>query len=209
MTELDVVNDALFMIKESPLTDISESGKVGDAVRFQLPQVRQTVLQAYDWACARKREKLVRIEEESPGIPVINESGRRYVYAMPTDCIAIRDVIDTYTNTMMYGSTQVHATYLIEQERIYTDLAEPLAIYTYDLTDATKWDPLLAGAIAAYLAYKIAFYITGDRNDEQAALQAYSGYITLAKTQSALEMANKPRTHLYIYPGLFDEDQRI
>jgi len=199
-TELDVANEALYALQESPIADLDAEGKAPEALKFNLPIARRTILQMYDWTCARKREPLVEIEEESPGVPVINYSGRDHVYENPTEALRLVDVLSPLDMT--------GASWIKEGGRIYTDTEDAIGVYTIDLTDPSDWDDLLATSVAYMLASRVAYTITGEKSREADLMQMVASYISQAKQQSYSESRQRRSPSEQWAPGLFEAESR-
>jgi len=200
MTELDVVNEALHNLQESPISDLNAEGKIPETMKFLLPIARRNVLEMADYVVSRKRAPLEKITEESPGVPVINYSGRAYVYSVPADALRILEVLDPVT--------MEQTDWVREGIRIYTDTDEAIGVYTIDLPDPATWDDLLATSIATMLASKAAFTITGEKSREQELFQLAAAYMAGAKKQS-YSQARKPFGPSDQWaPGLFDVETR-
>ena len=207
-TETDVANEALLALKEKRIASINDTGKVPEALKFALPLVREAVLRDYDWTCARRRAILTEITEEAPGVPVVNLTGRAHVFQKPDDALTIRELVDQSQNGSHYYADQTGTSFIQEGDRIYTDLAEPVAIYTKNADDPAEWDSLLATAVALMLAWKVAYEITGDRADENAAAQAASAFLAQARKATMAEQSQPKMPSQPFYPGLFDEEMR-
>lgn len=186
-TETEVANEALLALKEKRIASIDATGKAPEACKLALPIVRKAVLRDHDWTCARRRVRLTEITEEWDHSPVVNLTGRAHVFQVPADALAIRELVDANKNLSQYFADQSGTAFLQESGRIYTDLAEPIAIYTVDLEDPAEWDDLLTSAIAYMLAGKIAYEITGDRADEIAAYQMAGAFLSQAKDATTSE----------------------
>lgn len=199
-TELDVANEALQALQESPITDLTLAGKANETMKFFLPIARRTSLQMYDWTCARRRAPLTLITEESPGVPVINYTGRLYVYQSPADALRIVDVLNPLVAT--------RADWIKEGNRIYTDAEEAIGVYTIDLPDPADWDDLLATVVAFVLASRAAYTITGIIGRETALLQNVGAYITEAKRQSHSDARQRLPPSDQWAPGLFNTESR-
>lgn len=207
-TETEVANEALLAIKAPRIASIDATGKVPEACKLALPIVRKAVLRDHDWTCARRRARLTEITEEEDSSPVINLTGRAHVFQAPPGALAIRELIDMSKNLSQHFADQTGTAFLYESGRIYTDLSEPVAVYTIDLADPTEWDDLLTSAIAYMLAGKIAYEITGDRSDENACYQMAGAFLAQAKEATTSERTQPKVPSLQFYPGLFDEEMR-
>ena len=207
-TETEVANEALLAIKAPRIASIDATGKAPEACKLALPIVRRAVLRDHDWTCARRRVKLTEITTEPDLTPVINLTGRAHVFRVPEDALAVRELVDASRNLSHYYADQSGTSFIQERGRIYTDLSEPIAIYTVDVEDPSEWDDLLTSAIAYMLAGKIAYEITGDRADENAAYQMAGAFLAQAKDATTKERTQPKVPSLQFYPGLFGEEMR-
>lgn len=199
-TELDVANEALHALQESPIADLSETGKAAEALKFTLPIARQTVIQMYDWTCAKCRSPLIKIEEESPGVPVVNFSGRAFVYQEPAMSIQLVDVLSPGD----FAGTS----FIKEGSRIYSDTDGAIGVFTIDLVDPAEWDALLATSVSYMLASRVAYTITGQPGRESQLMQSLGAYIAEAKKQSYSEARQRKSPAEQWAPGLFESEPR-
>lgn len=156
MTDLDLVNQALNEMGQNRITSLDntiQSATVATA-NVQLIRIKRAVLRTRDWNCARKRAELV----EVPGDPSLGEWSQ--AYRLPVDCVAMRRFVSTYDDVK-------HAKFSVENDAedkkiLFTDCGTNKIVYTADLTDVNRWDPLLFDACATRLAIQFAITFARD-----------------------------------------------
>lgn len=163
----------------SALTEVSAEAK---ACNQFYDHVRDTLLQVYPWRFAGKTASLAELANDKA-------SAWRYAYRYPTDCLKIRYVRPTYSESdpIAYIGAKTddfgfaHET---EGQSIYCDLSPAFLRYTYRNTDPTKYSPMFVEALSWHLSVRLAMPLTRDPKMRADAYQ-------LAKaTQTTAEMAD-------------------
>jgi hypothetical protein len=148
-TDLDLVNSGLALVGQDRVVSLDNTvnSKVIQTANFFLPRVKQAVLRAHDWNCARRRAALVAVTNESLG-----EWGS--AYRLPADCLAVRKFVSDYDEV-------AYAPYSVEIDSgdlpvLYTNEATAKLVYTGYILDVNRWDVLLFDAAATRLAVEFA-----------------------------------------------------
>lgn len=102
-------------------------------------------LEAHSWTWAAKRAALAEL--------VNDREDWAYRYALPADCLKPRRLLpDGYVDTENDGSP-----YEWEGSSIYCDEALATLVYTFSVTDTTKFSPMFTKA----LSFRLASYMSG------------------------------------------------
>lgn len=146
-SDTDICNIALDILGADPITSLEDDGKSGRLCKRNFALVRDAVLRAYPWNCARERTTL-------PALATAPAFGFAFAYQQPSDCLRVWRL----TDAIEQGGIKWRA----ESRKILTDVGAPLPIhYIRAITDASQFDPILVQAIAARLASTIGFALTG------------------------------------------------
>jgi hypothetical protein len=182
---VDICNIALGHIQARRISSMSDGSTEANLCNTHYNQIRESLLQEYDWPFARKR---------SPSLGLLYEygddevpDGWQYGYQLPTDCLAIRiaEELPVYNDL-----TQP---YYIVGDVIFCNTDELHLIYTYNLTDTTKFSPKFATAFGLHLAIPLTIALPHARSLNQAAIQQAAAALALAKTAAAREQpSSKP-----------------
>lgn len=185
------------------------SVEAGYCARFY-PIARREVIEAGNWSFSKKRVALAAVTNES--------TVWAYAYALPSDCMMalrvlrlqyIADAAIFWPLTYEIGSfpqldllftERGSADFEIEGSVIYTNEPEAVLLYKRDITDTTKFTPLMTSAVgmvlAGYLAGPIIKSIDGARVGAQWREQ---GYRMVAK--AAASDANASSENNEFIPG--------
>lgn len=140
--DVDVVNSALVLIGSESIMSMDETSKEARTSKLVFKSCRQFVLRAHPWNFAVDRVSLSPLSTA----PAFGFAAR---FQIPPDGIRILSVND--------GDVD----YRIEGRTILTDEETIELRYVKDEVDITKWDSMACEGLAAYLAWKIAYKITG------------------------------------------------
>lgn len=145
---VDIANIALSHIgADAVVTSLSPpdgSVEAGHCARF-LPIARQAALAGHDWSFARKRVALAEVTNDS--------EEWLYRYQVPSDCLRARQVLQPVDPD---GRERGAARYTQAGDKLYTDQADAVLLYTTDVTDTTKYTPEFVTALGMILAGYVA-----------------------------------------------------
>lgn len=167
-TKEELVNMALTLLGEEPITDILEDNKPARFANAHFDNVRREVLRSSNWTVATKRASL----SASATGPVW---GFTFNYTLPADFLKL------------IGTSEPQERYRIEGIEIATDLSPMEIRYVFDLTDISRMDSLLQSAIAAKLAWDMAVPITSSRELMQDMARIYADRLAEARYIDASE----------------------
>jgi hypothetical protein len=142
ISEISLCNLALAMVGEDQLLmNLDEQRKPAMLCRLHYGPSRDAMLAAVDWTCAGRRATLAR-RAAGP------EWGFLYAYPLPTApaCLKVRTVL----------LDAAAMTWEREGDAILTDSTTCRIVYTAQLTDPSKFGPMLAEAIVHTLASRLA-----------------------------------------------------
>lgn len=190
-SEVDVCNMALSHLgnaRRVAAIDPPDGTAEADLCATFLPIARSEVLEMADWTFSRKRATLATLATNPSSVWV-------YAYAKPSDCLVPRRVLTGYTTMLEQDSEQ----FMLEGDTIYSNVADAVLVYTYPVTDMTKFSPsalaTLGYALAAYLAGPI---IKGDEGAKastsfrKAAAQTAAGALAHDAGRSNAEPPHTP-----------------
>jgi hypothetical protein len=138
-SEVQMCNLALSRIGEEPISAIDEGGNKANLCQTYYTTIRDELLSNHDWGFARKRRALALLSEDAVG-------RWTYTYQMPVDCLKPRFV--------EYGGRQ-DTPFRIEGDTILTNTEDAVLVYTYRITDTTKFSTDFTVALWTRLAAEI------------------------------------------------------
>jgi hypothetical protein len=149
----EIVNLALDTIKTENINDIEIPGsdKIAGTCSRWYDDTRQNCLEGFPWIFASERANIP-LNAEAPAF------GFTDAYVLPNNYLSL--------NFIQYQELPLSQwNYVIEQGNIFIDYdgAETLPIgYTFDQTDVSKWSPSFKFFVAASLAERIVYKLTGN-----------------------------------------------
>jgi hypothetical protein len=154
LDQTDICNLALTRIGwKTLISSIDDDGTEAAMCKLYYAHCLQKALSKADWNFARKRADLV----EEAGDPP-DEWG--YQYLWPADCLAPRRFVDGMQEQRQGSIIKFTIEWSADTSKklIYSDIEpdDATLIYTYDVTDEAKLDPMFADYLAWYLAFEIA-----------------------------------------------------
>jgi len=166
ISEVDICNHALIMIGTPQfIVSFDEGSGLANTLKRVYPLARNEVLRLHEWNCAIARETLAQLEDT----PV---SGYSYQYQLPVAPLCLR---------VLNIESVVDVDYRIEGDRLLTNEDSVSIRYVKELTDTTKYSPLLVKTLAAKIAADIAFSVTQLQQVESAMESKFEYYLNRAK----------------------------
>lgn len=164
-SDIDICNIALSHLgsdaQVSAIDPVDGSAEAGYCARFY-PIARVEMLEPYPWRFATKRATLVAATNPS--------AVWQYAYALPSDLlrpwrvlraggIAVFDIFDLDANLerLVLPDERDCADYTIEDNVLLTNEAEAVLVYSYDVTDTTRFSP----GFVVGMGYLLAAYLAG------------------------------------------------
>ena len=151
-TEVSICNIALMRCGVSfSISAIDEGSQEANACNVFFAHCRDVTLQGAPWGFAKRRATLALSSTAAP-------TGWAYAYAMPTDCLTPREVINPSVPRNARNDQRVPFAVggTGSQRLIFCDLEDAELEYTARVTNAAQFDPLFADAVAWMLAAEIA-----------------------------------------------------
>ena len=167
---VDICNSALGHLGEYTITSVDppdESRQARLCFRFYAESVND-VLQMHEWNCAIKRDSLAQ-EVDAPAF------GYSYQYQLPNDCLHVIEMSET-----IYP-------YRIEGDKLLTDAGVVSIKYISSDVNPALFSNLLVGAIALWMAWKMAWPLTNDKQVEILMLNKFQAILSMAKCRDNRE----------------------
>jgi len=156
-SKVEICNIALAKIgSDSFITSLDDGTKSADYLKLIYEVNKKALLRSHLWRFARKRAVL------APLADAVLFDGGSY-FQIPTDCLRVVGTDLDY----FYG----YGRWFREGDKIIADTTALNIIYTYDVQEEEKFDPLFVEAFATKLAHELA--------------------ITMAQSESMKTMLNK------------------
>lgn len=192
-SEVEICNDALFQLgSDEILISLGDETLAGRACATMYPICRDQVMTRFAWNSCKHLAQLAPMTEEPAW-------GYAYKYQLPTDCLrVIRIGVDSIgmlgREGAVVGTSTFDAYRGIQPARwarhgtkIVAEVKPLFIEYIRKVTDPNEYDPALKDAISAYLAYKIAYQITGSRLKQREMQQHFLMTIDEAMATNSLE----------------------
>lgn len=157
MDETSICNQALDILKEAPISSLTDPRPIGKWCARNFDTTRDALLSMANWNFAMKRASLP-VETAKPAF------GWGNAYTLPSDCLRL--VALTYEG---YDETNP-VRHVVEGGKILTNAGGPLPIrYVYRTVSYDSYHALFVEALAARLAFKCAHWVTGKTGYQQIA----------------------------------------
>lgn len=184
-TKTSIFNGALLILGIAP--DIQDAntdpGAEVDALRGAYEAARQHVIRQHDWSCLTMLKTLT-VVGTAP-------DGWLYQYKYPTGVVKVIEIARATNQERAVA----FKTGLYEDEDngkirvIWTHAAGAKAMCLSDETDPSLFDPMLADAISAFLAYRVSRVLTTDKDGPTRAWNAFQLALAQAMRVDANEAA--------------------
>ena len=176
---VEICNSALSIIGTRKITSMSDPSVEGRECNSNYDLCRKAVLRDHRWGFASNR---VVLDTPDPTPPDFGFSNR---FPLPADFIRTHTVFDTSGNEL--GPDE----FSVESGFILSDEGTLWLKYVYDLDDTTQFDPLFDNALAANLAAKIAYKITGSETRGEECQKIYMSALKSAKFVTSTEQPSE------------------
>jgi len=184
-----IANMALSNIgAKSNIESLTEDSAEANACNLWYDWSRIQTLEAFNWSFARRSVALTTHNDDAP----TKRWAYRYVY--PSACVCIREIENPagpLADPVAYGLELGDDG---DTKTIVTDLVEAVALYTFDLETTGLFSAHFIDALAAKLAARIAFSLTGDKETVAGMQNLFGALIVQAPVFNASEkQERKPR----------------
>jgi hypothetical protein len=184
ITQMDIVNLALFHLKTATITSINELTPTAKKVKTVYNIALDSVLKAHAWSFANKHELLSIISDES--IP-----GWDFLYMYPSDCLQLRKIYqEDNVDPSPVNKFEIAISPDTQTQAIAANIEEAWAKYTMRVSDHSKFTAEFSEAFALYLAANLAQPITGDAKLAASVFAMYRMKIDEAKKSNMNEKQN-------------------
>lgn len=176
-SEVEICSLALNQIGEDSITSLDLSVDSSDKARLCsafYPVVRDAVLRAYPWNCARTRQALALLAET----PVAGgDYDWTYQYSLPTDpyCLWVPKQLNENID------------YVIEGRNLLADEATVTIVFIRREVNTGLYDSLLTETIVARLSAQLAYPIAGQATLVTAMWSLYAAKLREARTVDGME----------------------
>ena len=189
VTKVGICNLALTRLGVKNIAALTDASEPARKVAQVYDNALDTVLQEHDWSFAASQPTVL-IEALN-----ITAVGWDYVYTLPTKCLFVRRVYNEATldckDEQDFKKVFVPS---INSEVIYSNLAEAVCDYTYQVLDESIFSPSFVTALSLYLAHMVGPALVGSAYNGQA-YQEYLHALDVARATNkseGKETVNRP-----------------
>jgi hypothetical protein len=167
---VEITSNALRLLGDDPITSLTEDSERARLVNALYEEVRDEVIRAAMWNCAKDRQVLASLAA-TPAF------GWSFYHQLPSTCLRVVDVL----------SGDIRVEHEIEGRKLMTDESSVNLIFLKKITDPNDMDSLFIGAYTAKLAAELAEPITGSRSLAEQMWQLYERKVREARTIDSQE----------------------
>jgi hypothetical protein len=182
MSEVLIWNLALSaMGSRALIASPNEKGREADLCRLHYPIVRDLIVKAASWPCAKAWTNLALIKERDFSLPWQENDPPppwRFTYAAPNDMLAPRHLVSYRRFTV--GQNEASTA-------IYCDEEAPILHYTKRVTNPEFFDRALHNAVVAALAARLCVPLSAKDNRAERLREQAVEAVLLARTEFANE----------------------
>lgn len=169
-TKIDIANQALALLGESPITGFSEDSSVARLANLTFDNYRDSVIRDHLWNFAMRRDSLT-AEATAP------KWGFARSYPLPSDLLRFVSINDTSRSP-----------FRIENQRVLSDLESPIEIlYVARVTNTESYDALFVDALSTYLAWRWSERLSGTSSLVESLRTEYSAIVQNARSMDGQE----------------------
>jgi hypothetical protein len=180
MTETDICNMALDILKEKPIASIEDARPTAEWFKRNFDVTRDACLAVANWNFATRRINIA-ADAVAPAF------GWARAYTLPTDCLR---VIPLTHDGSSEGRPVRH---VVEGGAILTDAAGPLPVrFVARVVNYDTYSALFVETLSGRLAFKMAHWLTGKTSYQQIAKGIYDQAMSDAWLTDAIE-GDQPR----------------
>lgn len=186
--EVEICNLAISRLAANPIQALSDQTREAQVCRRHFNILRDSVLRDFDWAFARRRVAVARLD--------LTDSVFTFVYDLPADCLIVRRIVNpsdpegTDPAKKINFEVALHPT--DNRQVLYTNQASPTIVYTANVTGPTVFDAMFTDALAWRLAMEFAVPLRGSPELMNACSQYYRAALASSHVQSAKESHQVP-----------------
>lgn len=163
-TDVSLCSNALLMLGDSPIADLSEDSPRATLAANLFPQVRDAVLRSHPWNCAVKRVVLA----PEVAVPDYDYSAQ---FAVPDD----------WLRTLQVGERGIEIDFRHEGRKFLANTDAFKLRYVFRNEVVTTWDPMLCHAVSLLLKAAFAYPITKSTSLATEALTDATNYLKIVR----------------------------
>jgi hypothetical protein len=193
ISNVQIANMALSHIgARSAIQSFTESSTEAAQAQLWFEYCLKQVLESYDWAFARKRVALALLETVSDDTTDNAYYEWVYRYQYPSDCLVMRKISNPAGPQEDAVPYEVEASEDNETRTIFTNMEDAIGVYTFYNDEPSMFSSHFVDTVAALLAHRMAYAITGKRTIANDMLQLYQAMIRAAPAVDANERMDPP-----------------
>jgi hypothetical protein len=168
-SEIQICNAALALLGEPQIASLSSDSEAARQCNLLYSKSRNAVLRNHPWNFAETYAVLNLLTEVPP-------FEYAHYYQLPTDCIRALRLVDTSEPWRV-----------VANRRIMTDANPCNLVYTAEIVEVERFDPLFVQAVSYHLAASMAIILPNKANLHQQLMGMYENIIRQAKTADGQE----------------------
>lgn len=174
-SSVSICSNALIRLGDKPISSFEDGTSAAKRCAILYPSIRNAMLRAHPWDCARKRVVLAPLST----VPAFDYA---YQYQMPAD----------WLRTLQIGDRRCALDYVIEGKQILTDAKSLPLVYIWRNEIEASWDDTLVELMTAKMTSVLAYPITQSASMEQVKETEFQQLFKQAKAVNGQE--NQPET---------------
>jgi len=165
--QITIINRALTILGAEPINSLADTTLEANVANRVYGESRKSILAERLWTFATKRILLNQVVTPLAW----TDRQMNFLYQLPSDIIRI------------FGVNQQRAIWRVEQDKLLSDSDDIGIIYTFDMTDTTRFGAAMTDAFADKLAADMSFYVNNSKTASSDLLAKYQG-VSLPKAES-------------------------
>lgn len=183
-SNVEIANSALTKVGAARITALTDNVKAAREINAIFELRRDYLLCTHNWSFAMTRTSLPALDETPAW-------GYTYLYQLPTDCLRVVQVNDTWVVPGLadYTSGPDSEPYKITGRRIETDIGAPLKLrYIKRVTDPAQFDAAFVEVFASDLADQVCEALTQSNTKREATRAVLRQSLLEAVRSNAIEL---------------------
>jgi len=178
-TKLNIGNQGVLLLGGRPLTSWNDGGKTKEAIDIYWDTSYRATLSAHRWHFATTRALLNPLTEAPVGAEWSHQ------FQLPNDCLKVQSLSPDG------GSPIAKDAWRREGRKLLANADSLILIYTY-ICPVGDIDATFEQALAAQLAYQMAYFLTGSTSKGRDMFSLYQERLDTAKTENGIEQTTQP-----------------
>lgn len=183
-SNVEIANSALTKVGSTRITSLTDNVKAAREINAIFELRRDYLLRTHNWSFAMTRASLPALDETPAW-------GYTTLYQLPTDCLRVVQVNDTWVVPGLadYTSGPDSEPYKITGRRIETDIGAPLKLrYIKRVTDPAQFDAAFVEVFASDLADQVCEALTQSNTKREATRAVLRQSLLEAIRSNAIEL---------------------